>query len=67
MALPRFSFSPVWQARFFTPQIGGAGRFRRASGIGAFRIDHDENFNETTHLQYQTWKRGPWVGIQLAL
>ena len=30
---------------------------------GAFRIDHDELFNETTHLEYQPWKRGPWFGF----
>ena len=28
-----------------------------------FRIDHDEYFNQTTHLQYQPFKRGPWVGF----
>jgi hypothetical protein len=28
-----------------------------------FRIDHDELFNETTHLQYQPWKRGPWFSF----
>jgi hypothetical protein len=28
-----------------------------------FRIDHDEKFNQTTHLQYQPWKSGPWVGF----
>jgi hypothetical protein len=55
-----FVFSSV-QARFFTPQIGGAGAV--PSAIGAFRIDHDEKFNETTHLQYQIGKRGPWVGF----
>jgi hypothetical protein len=55
-----FVFSSV-QARFFTPQIGGAGAV--PSSIGAFRIDHDEKFNETTHLQYQIGKRGPWVGF----
>jgi hypothetical protein len=49
------------QARFFTPQIGGAGAV--PASIGAFRIDHDEKFNETTHLQYQIGKRGPWVGF----
>ena len=27
-----------------------------------FRIDHDEAFNQTTHLQYQVGKRGPWIG-----
>ena len=55
-----FVFSSV-QARFFTPQLGGAGAV--PSSIGAFRIDHDEKFNETTHLQYQMGKRGPWVGF----
>jgi len=29
--------------------------------IGTFRIDHDEKFNQTTHLQYQPWKTSPWV------
>jgi hypothetical protein len=28
-----------------------------------FRIDHDEHYNQTTHFQYQPWKRGPWVGF----
>jgi hypothetical protein len=54
-------FSSV-AARFFTPQIGGAGAIPSAPS-GVFRIDHDEKFNQTTHLQYQPWKRGPWVGF----
>jgi len=55
-------FSSV-AARFFQPQIGGAGA-TVATGAGLpFRIDHDEKFNETTHLQYQPWKRGPWFGF----
>jgi Carboxypeptidase regulatory-like domain/TonB-dependent Receptor Plug Domain len=53
-------FSSV-AARFFTPQIGGAGSVPGA--IGAFRIDHDEKFNQTTHLQYQPWKTGPWFAF----
>jgi hypothetical protein len=28
-----------------------------------FRIDHDEKFNQTTHLQYQIGERGPWLGF----
>ena len=51
-------------ARFFTPQLGGAGA--TPGSIGVFRIDHDEHFNQTTHLQYQTpwWHgRGPWLGF----
>jgi hypothetical protein len=53
-------FSSV-AARYFTPQLGGAGA--APSPIGAFRIDHDEKFNQTTHLQYQIGKRGPWLGF----
>jgi Carboxypeptidase regulatory-like domain/TonB-dependent Receptor Plug Domain len=54
-------FSSV-AARFFAPQIGGAGESPSAAG-GVFRIDHDEKFNQTTHLQYQPWQRGPWFGF----
>jgi Carboxypeptidase regulatory-like domain len=50
-------------ARFFPPQVGGLGVTVGQSGF-PFRIDHDEAFNQTTHLQYQTpWKRGPWIGF----
>ncbi len=50
-------------ARFFTPQISGAGATPLAPS-GVFRIDHDEAYNMTAHLQYQTpWKRGPWLGF----
>jgi hypothetical protein len=48
-------------ARFFNPQVGGLGIVPTATGV--FRIDHDEKFNQTTHLQYQPWRRGPWVGF----
>jgi hypothetical protein len=54
-------FSSV-AARFFAPQIGGAGATPNGAG-GVFRIDHDEKFNQTMHLQYQPWQRGPWVGF----
>ena len=54
-------FSSV-AARFFTPQLSGAGATPSAAA-GVFRIDHDEKFNQTTHLQYQPWQRGPWVGF----
>jgi len=52
-------------ARFFTPQIGGAGVTPQPPGSGftPFRIDHDEHFNETTHIQYQPWKKLPWMGF----
>jgi hypothetical protein len=54
-------FSSV-TSRFFLPQLGGAGATPGAPG-GVFRIDHDEKFNQTTHLQYQPWTRGPWIGF----
>jgi len=49
-------------ARYFPPQVGGLGVTVGQSG-SVFRIDHDERFNSTTHVQYQPWKRGPWVGF----
>jgi hypothetical protein len=47
-------------ARFFPPQVGGVP-FLPAPGV--FRIDHDERFNSTMHLQYQPWKTGPWLAF----
>jgi hypothetical protein len=50
-------------ARFFPPQAAGAGATVGATGL-PFRIDHDEKYNETTHVQYQTpFKLGPWIGF----
>jgi hypothetical protein len=54
-------FSSV-AARYFTPQVSGAGATPSAPA-GVFRIDHDEKFNQTTHLQYQVGKHGPWLGF----
>src|SRR5205085_5061316 len=54
-------FSSV-AARFFPPQIGGLGTTVGQSGA-PFRIDHDERFNQTTHLQYQPFQRWPWIGF----
>ncbi len=47
-------------ARFFPPQIA-AIPFLPAANV--FRIDHDEKFNSSMHLQYQVGKRGPWLGF----
>jgi hypothetical protein len=50
-------------ARFFTPQISGAGATPLGS-TGVFRIDHDEAYNMTAHFQYQSpWRLGPWIGF----
>jgi hypothetical protein len=48
-------------ARFFTPQVSGIGT--TPGGSSVFRIDHDELFNQTTHLQYQPSKKWPWFGF----
>jgi Carboxypeptidase regulatory-like domain/TonB-dependent Receptor Plug Domain len=51
-------------ARFFGPQVAGIGTTPTSFGAGGvFRIDHDELFNSTAHLQYQIGKRGPWIGF----
>jgi hypothetical protein len=56
-------FSSV-AARFFGPQVSGIGATPSSLGeTTVFRIDHDELFNQTTHVQYQPWKRGPWLGF----
>jgi hypothetical protein len=47
-------------ARFFDPQVGGLGS---SPAAGVFRIDHDQVFQQTTHLQYQMGKLGPWIGF----
>src|SRR5882724_2879135 len=60
-----FVFSSV-TSRFFNPQLGGAGAVPAGSSgtdFTPFRIDHDERFNQTTHMQYQPWKTGPWFGF----
>jgi hypothetical protein len=43
-------------ARFFPPQVAGAGATVGSTGL-PFRIDHDERFNQETHVQY-TLSRG---------
>ncbi|HVW77523.1 MAG TPA: TonB-dependent receptor [Alloacidobacterium sp.] len=50
-------------ARFFPPQNGGAGATVGQSGY-PFRIDHDERYNETTHLQYQLpFRKSSWLSF----
>jgi hypothetical protein len=47
-------------ARFFPPTVAGLAP---PAPPAVFRIDHDEKFNQTTHIQYQPWKLGPWLGF----
>ncbi|HZT39656.1 MAG TPA: carboxypeptidase regulatory-like domain-containing protein [Bryobacteraceae bacterium] len=48
------------RARYFGPETGGI-IFNSPINAGVFRIDHDEAFEQTTHLRYQH-KNGPWIG-----
>jgi hypothetical protein len=49
-------------ARFFNPEVAGIGT-APGGGNNVFRIDHDEKFNQTTHIQYQFSKKTPWVSF----
>jgi hypothetical protein len=52
------------RSRFFNPEIGGILFNDPSVGTGGvFRIDHDQAFQQSTHVQYQPIKRGPWYGI----
>jgi len=49
-------------ARFFPPQVAGAGATVGQAGL-PFRIDHDEKFNQTSHVQYTLAHDGWWNGL----
>ena len=49
------------RARYFPPQIAGLGA--SITGGEVFRIDHDQAFNQTTHLQYQPFRNLPWIAF----
>ncbi len=58
------TFSSV-AARFFptaSGQIGGLGAGSRA-GDSVFRIDHDQKFQQTTHVRYQPAPKWPWLAF----
>jgi hypothetical protein len=57
--LSAYSVMSSVSARFFPPQVAGAGATVGQTGL-PFRIDHDERFNQTSHVQY-TWSRGTWA------
>lgn len=50
------------RARFFGPATGGL-IFNSPLSTGAFRIDHDQAFEQTTHVQYQPKKTLPWAAL----
>ncbi|MDE1176628.1 MAG: TonB-dependent receptor [Edaphobacter sp.] len=52
-------------ARFYNPQVGGVGTTPGTPGSNyPFRIDHDERFNESAHLQYALpFRKSAWLGF----
>jgi hypothetical protein len=50
------------RSRFFPPGAGGL-IFNEAPPPGVFRIDHDQAFQQSTHVQYQWKGTGPWIGF----
>jgi hypothetical protein len=53
------------RSRFFGPERGGI-LFNNPNGLDSyapFRIDHDQNFEQTSNLNYQPKINGPWYGF----
>ncbi|MGA2217134.1 MAG: TonB-dependent receptor [Terracidiphilus sp.] len=57
-------------ARFYAPQVAGAGAtggVAQGATYYPFRIDHDEKFNQTSHIQYEIpgskFLSGLWAGF----
>ncbi|HUY13666.1 MAG TPA: TonB-dependent receptor [Terriglobia bacterium] len=50
------------EARFFPPETGGI-LFNSPLNTGVFRIDHDEDFDQTTQIRYQYNKKVPWLAF----
>ena len=50
------------RSRFFGPEIGGLV-FNDVPSNGVFRIDHSEEFEQTTFARYQYRKSGPWISF----
>jgi carboxypeptidase family protein len=48
--------------RFYPPGVGGL-IFNTPPPPGVFRIDHDQAFQQSTHVQYQWKNNGPWIGF----
>lgn len=50
------------RSRYFGPSNGGL-IFNSPLDTGVFRIDHDQAFQQTTHVRYQKGKTGPWIAF----
>jgi hypothetical protein len=50
------------RARFFGPEVGGL-IFNSPLDTEVFRIDHDQAFQQTTNVRYQSPGNGPWFSF----
>ena len=50
------------RARYFGPENGGV-IFNSPLNVDVFRIDHDQAFQQSTHIQYQLPRGLPWVAF----
>ncbi len=53
------------RARFFGPEVGGIlfNDIATTTSTAPFRIDHDQAFEQTTHLQFQPHAEGGWYSF----
>ncbi len=53
------------RSRFFGPEVGGIifNDPNLETSTLPFRIDHDQAFQQTTHVQYQPRPKSPWMGF----
>lgn len=60
-----FSVMGHAHALFYPPEIGGIifNNNSSTTDLRPFLIDHDQNFEQNTHLQYQPKANGPWYGV----
>ncbi len=63
--LSAYSVRGHTRSRFFGPEVGGIlfNDPNITTGSAPFRIDHDQAFQQTTHLQFQPRPNGPWYGL----
>ena len=60
--LSAYSVMGHTRSRFFSPETGGLV-FNDVPDNGVFRIDHSEEFEQTTFVRYQYRKSGPWISF----
>ncbi len=60
-----FSVMGHAHALFYPPEVGGIifNNSSSTTDLRPFLIDHDQVFEQNTHLQYQPKTNGPWYGI----